>query len=180
MFLNPEGPSTQYLRSLVPKTIPLMAFGIKILKYWEITWTLRGRHSTTDPGCSKEREVHRVHKRTASKVVCWWIHAGSGRSTTLKIHRLYGRVAFTGALGILLVFSRKSAVARQPKSCSPRCLGTAADRVIKTDREGQFAELHLERILQEPSIRNFRNQPIEGPKQLGRHMSHSQNSLYTV
>ena len=30
----PEGPSTQYLRTLVPKTIPLMAFGTRVLKYW--------------------------------------------------------------------------------------------------------------------------------------------------
>ena len=30
---NPEGSSTQYLRSLVPKTIPLMVFGTKGLKY---------------------------------------------------------------------------------------------------------------------------------------------------
>ena len=30
----PEGPSTQYLRTLVPKTIPLMVFGTKGLKYW--------------------------------------------------------------------------------------------------------------------------------------------------
>ena len=28
----PEGPSSQYLRSLVPKTIPLMVFGTKVLK----------------------------------------------------------------------------------------------------------------------------------------------------
>ena len=27
---NPEGPSTQYLRSLVPKTIPVMAFGASV------------------------------------------------------------------------------------------------------------------------------------------------------
>ena len=32
--LFPEGPSTQYLRSLVPKTIPLMVFGTRVLKYW--------------------------------------------------------------------------------------------------------------------------------------------------
>ena len=30
----PEGPSTQYLRSLVPKTILLMVFGTRVLKYW--------------------------------------------------------------------------------------------------------------------------------------------------
>ena len=33
----PEGPSTQYLRTLVPKSIPaipLMAFGTRVLKYW--------------------------------------------------------------------------------------------------------------------------------------------------
>ena len=29
----PEGPSSQYLRSLVPKTIPLMVFGPRVLKY---------------------------------------------------------------------------------------------------------------------------------------------------
>ena len=29
-----EGPSTQYLRTLIPKTIPLMAFGTRVLKYW--------------------------------------------------------------------------------------------------------------------------------------------------
>ena len=32
--LSPEGPSTQYLRTLVPKTIPFMAFGTRILKHW--------------------------------------------------------------------------------------------------------------------------------------------------
>ena len=31
---GPEGPSTQYSRTLGPKTIPLMAFGTKVLKYW--------------------------------------------------------------------------------------------------------------------------------------------------
>ena len=31
--LYPEGPSTQYLMPLVPKTIPLMVFGIKIIEY---------------------------------------------------------------------------------------------------------------------------------------------------
>ena len=31
-----EGPSTQYLRTLVPKTIPLMVFGTKGLKYWAL------------------------------------------------------------------------------------------------------------------------------------------------
>ena len=30
----PEGPSTQCLRLLVPKTIPLMLLGTRILKYW--------------------------------------------------------------------------------------------------------------------------------------------------
>ena len=30
----PEGPSTQYLRTLVLKTIPLMVFGTRDLKYW--------------------------------------------------------------------------------------------------------------------------------------------------
>ena len=30
----PEGPSTQYSRTLVPKTIPLMVFGTRVLKYW--------------------------------------------------------------------------------------------------------------------------------------------------
>ena len=30
----PEGPSTQYLRTLVPKTIPLVVFGTRVLKYW--------------------------------------------------------------------------------------------------------------------------------------------------
>ena len=29
-----EGPSTQYLRTLLPKTIPLVAFGARVLKYW--------------------------------------------------------------------------------------------------------------------------------------------------
>ena len=29
-----EGPSTQYLRTLVPKTIPLMAFGTRVPRYW--------------------------------------------------------------------------------------------------------------------------------------------------
>ena len=32
----PEGPGTQYLRSLVPKTIPLMVFGIRVLKHWVV------------------------------------------------------------------------------------------------------------------------------------------------
>ena len=31
---NPEGPSTQYSRFLVPKTLPLMAFGTSVLEYW--------------------------------------------------------------------------------------------------------------------------------------------------
>ena len=30
----PEGPSTRYLRSLVPETIPSMAFGTRVLTYW--------------------------------------------------------------------------------------------------------------------------------------------------
>ena len=31
---NPEGPSTQHLRSLVPKAINSMVFGTRVLKYW--------------------------------------------------------------------------------------------------------------------------------------------------
>ena len=31
---HPEGPSTQYLKSLVPNTIESMAFGTRNLKYW--------------------------------------------------------------------------------------------------------------------------------------------------
>ena len=31
---DPEGPSTQYIRTLVPKTIKGMDFGTRILKYW--------------------------------------------------------------------------------------------------------------------------------------------------
>ena len=31
---SPEGPSTQYLRSLIPKAIPLMVFGTRVLQYW--------------------------------------------------------------------------------------------------------------------------------------------------
>ena len=31
---SPEGPRTQYLRLLVPKTILLMVFGNRILRYW--------------------------------------------------------------------------------------------------------------------------------------------------
>ena len=31
---NPEGPSTQYLSSLVPNTIQSMVFGTRSLKYW--------------------------------------------------------------------------------------------------------------------------------------------------
>ena len=30
----PEGPSTQYLRTMVPNTIKRMAFGTRVLKYW--------------------------------------------------------------------------------------------------------------------------------------------------
>ena len=30
----PECPRTQYFRTLVPKTMPLMAFGTRVLKYW--------------------------------------------------------------------------------------------------------------------------------------------------
>ena len=33
MIPYPESPSTQYSRTLVPKTIPLMAFGTSVLKY---------------------------------------------------------------------------------------------------------------------------------------------------
>ena len=29
-----EGPSTKYFRTLAPNTIPLMAFGTRVLKYW--------------------------------------------------------------------------------------------------------------------------------------------------
>ena len=31
---HPEGPSTQYFRTLVPKTIEGMIFGTRSLKYW--------------------------------------------------------------------------------------------------------------------------------------------------
>ena len=34
LFRFPEGPSIQYLRFLVPKTILLMVFGPSVLKYW--------------------------------------------------------------------------------------------------------------------------------------------------
>ena len=33
-FRNSEGPSTQYLRPLLPKTMALMVFGIRILEHW--------------------------------------------------------------------------------------------------------------------------------------------------
>ena len=31
---NPEGPSTQYVRTLVPRAIKNMVFGTRDLKYW--------------------------------------------------------------------------------------------------------------------------------------------------
>ena len=47
IFYHPEGPSTQYLRTLVPKTIPPMAFGIRVLRYWVL-----GRHTQISAGTS--------------------------------------------------------------------------------------------------------------------------------
>ena len=41
----PEGPSTQYLRTLVPNTIPLVDFGTRVLKYWVLGPS--GIHSTS-------------------------------------------------------------------------------------------------------------------------------------
>ena len=45
-LIYPEGPSTQYLRALVPKAINGMVFGTRVLKYWvlgpswyEVSWT---------------------------------------------------------------------------------------------------------------------------------------------
>ena len=40
----PEGPSTQYFRTLVLKTIPLVAFGTRVLNYLG-TWTLWDTYS---------------------------------------------------------------------------------------------------------------------------------------
>ena len=34
LLLFPEGPSTQYSRTLAPKTIPLMVFGTRVLQHW--------------------------------------------------------------------------------------------------------------------------------------------------
>ena len=34
MATSPKGPSTQYRRTLVPKTLPLMAFGTRVLEDW--------------------------------------------------------------------------------------------------------------------------------------------------
>ena len=31
---KPRGPSTQYLKTLAPKTIPLMIFGTNVFSYW--------------------------------------------------------------------------------------------------------------------------------------------------
>ena len=52
---HPEGPSTQYLRTLVPKTIPLAVFGTKGLKYWVLGPSGTGGHqpcqeAVTEPG----------------------------------------------------------------------------------------------------------------------------------
>ena len=33
-FVLPKGPSTQYSRTLVPKAMPFMVFGTRVLKYW--------------------------------------------------------------------------------------------------------------------------------------------------
>ena len=46
---DPEGPSTQYVRTLVPKThIALMVFGIGVLNNWVLgTWTLLGTSGTS-------------------------------------------------------------------------------------------------------------------------------------
>ena len=33
-LLHPEGPSTRYLSYLIPKAIPLMAFGTRVLTHW--------------------------------------------------------------------------------------------------------------------------------------------------
>ena len=51
---NPEGPGTQYFRTLVLKTIPLMVFGIRVLKYWllgssRLAWRLHHRLSFVKP-----------------------------------------------------------------------------------------------------------------------------------
>ena len=46
-----EGPSTQYLRSLVPNTIKGMVFATRVLKYWVL-----------GPSGSEAQERHHIRK----------------------------------------------------------------------------------------------------------------------
>ena len=58
-ILVSEGPSTQYLRSLVSKTIPLIVFGTIVVKHWVLGpsgydgwWEVGENHR---PGCDADR-----------------------------------------------------------------------------------------------------------------------------
>ena len=58
---NSEGPSTQYFRVLVPKTIPLMVFGTRVLKFWVLGPS--GKHgllSKLDPLSTYEAQAEQM------------------------------------------------------------------------------------------------------------------------
>ena len=45
----PEGPSTQYVRTLVPKAMKRMVFGTRVLKYWVLGSSGYGIVSLREP-----------------------------------------------------------------------------------------------------------------------------------
>ena len=61
---NPAGPSTQYLRFLVPKTILLVVFGTRNLKYW----VLGPSGKQESPGSN-----HALHEFQDERVLAYWV-----------------------------------------------------------------------------------------------------------
>ena len=54
MLLQPEGPNTQYLRSLVPNTVKGMASGTRGLKYWVLGPSRTGKLEWVTRSCGPE------------------------------------------------------------------------------------------------------------------------------
>ena len=98
-----EGPSTQHLRTLVPKTIPLMVFGTRVLKFWELGPSGNGPELLKRAGTAVN---HRVDRSPCFRRLFFFFFGGGGGPLEGGSY-----VYATGCLGPLggLEFGRPSA-----------------------------------------------------------------------
>ena len=79
----PEGPSTLYLRSLVPKAIPVMVFWIRDLKCWVLNSLGLGPSQDREPRQPEHPAAGNPRSRARSMNSCT-VPRGSGPSTQYR------------------------------------------------------------------------------------------------